>query len=161
MPAPRQVNRFIAAQPVAFPVRWLPRHQPLRITAAVPLRADIWTGPHDYVKAEVLRHLQPILKIGEVHLGKISRPRRHLPLVPVPRHIRLHRVESRVLDLLKSIPPKRFRASEIMKTPAVNENILAFDGQAVPVITNSVRMRKRSRLRAESHSGSRYQQAGD
>jgi hypothetical protein len=145
MLAPRKKNRVVRAEPhfLAQRLRRFFRREPLRKSAAVPLRANVRTGPDQNIKPELLRHRQPLVEIAQIDLGKIVERLRHLALVPVPRDVAFHGIETGILYFLKTVAPQFLRAAEIMKRAAENERVLAVNREAISVVADAVGMRER------------------
>src|SRR5450755_332679 len=86
--APVEINGIVAAEPVCRRARGSFGRQPLRISAAIPFRANIRPRAQDDVEAEAVdRHVEPVRQVAHVDLGKIIERRRRLLFVPVPRDV--------------------------------------------------------------------------
>ena len=117
-------------------------HQPLGETASAPFRTDIRSGTQNHIKPEILGHLQERLQIPQVDLRIVPDGTGHIPLVPVPRDVGLHTIETRSLQFSEAIGPQRTGHPEIMERTAENENVLSFYLEATMVVTYTVGMQE-------------------
>ena len=157
MLAPGEIDRIIAAEPrlrAERLVRFFERRQPLRITSSVPLRADVGAGTNDDIETVLFGHRHPVVEIAQIDLGKIVERRRCRTLAPIPGGVGLHAIKTGVLDFLKTVGPEFLRTTEIMESAAVDEDVLAVDGQAVRIVVDDIGMREGTRfLRAKDVAG--------
>ena len=139
---PGEIDGIIGTQPVgAQGVGGLEVEQPAGIAAAIPLGADVGAGADDGVEAEfVLGHLQPVLEIGQVHLGEVVEAGGLGAFVPVPGDVGFNGVEAGGLDLLKAVAPEGLGAAEVVEGTAVDEGVLTVDGEAMAVVVDAVGM---------------------
>lgn len=141
---PLDMGGIGAPQPQSLDMGGPELGQPARIGTAGELGTDEGTRTDDGVEAKlVVGHLQPPLQVGEIEMGGVGQAMGHGALVPIPRHIGLYGVETGLLDLLETLAPQCFRASEIVESRTVNEDILALYRQARPVIADTVGMSRR------------------
>ncbi len=108
------------------------RH-PVGKSAALPLRANIGTGPGDHVEAHVVDKLDEVLKLRQVRLA-------FLRLVVVPEDVGLNGVEARCLELCQTVTPQRLGAARVMKRPAEDDRVFTIDRETARVVADDVRV---------------------
>src|SRR5579875_3728989 len=105
----------------------------MRKATRIPFSADVRSWPHDHPEAHLVDQLDKLFKFGEINLA-LDR------LMVVPEYIGLYRVKACPLEFQEAVAPKLARASAVVKGAAVDERILAVQGEALRIIADDLRI---------------------